>query len=135
MKQFRFRLDTVLNYKQQTLDNRLIEHGLAVSKAKRQEEVLDQVRNRLADCEAEYEQKKAEGMTVLEAVQYQNGIAVLERAVNKEAETLKKLRRIEEEKRMQVVEAKKETSTLEKLREIKREEYDSAMKKAEEKMR
>ena len=73
-------------------------------------------------------------MTVLEAVQYQNGIAVLERAVNKEAETLKKLRRIEEEKRMQVVEAKKETTTLEKLREIKREEYDSAMKKAEEKM-
>ena len=29
MKKFRFQLDTVLGYKQQVLDNRLVEHGAA----------------------------------------------------------------------------------------------------------
>lgn len=134
MKQFQFRLDTVLNYKQQILETRLIEHGAAVNLVKRQEEVLAQTRRRLTDCEKEYGRQKAGGLSVAEAMKYQNGVQVLERSVLREAEILAKLRRAEEEKRLRVVEAKKETSSLEKLREKREEEYIDAVRKAEEKL-
>lgn len=134
MKQFQFRLDTVLNYKQQTLDSRLVEHGLAIGQVKRQEEVLASARGRLAACEAEYNWKKAEGLTIAKAQEYQMGLQALERIVLREAEELKKLKKLEEEKRLLVVEAKKETSSLEKLKEIKHDEYLEAEKKAEEKL-
>ena len=58
MKKFHFQLDTVLGYKQQVLDNRLVEHGAAVAQVTRQEAVLDDARNRRSDYEAEFEQKK-----------------------------------------------------------------------------
>ena len=47
---------------------------------------------------------------------------------------LEDLRRQEEAKRAQVVEAKKETASIEKLREKKLESYNKAMQKSEEAM-
>ena len=133
MKKFRFQLDTVLRYKTQVLDIRLAEHGTALAQVRRQEGVLEQAtKNRIA-CEEEYRQKKAEGLTIAEAMKYETGIEVLERTVRREAGKLKELQKIEEEKRARLVEAKQETQSLEKLREIKRGEYDAAAAKAEEK--
>lgn len=134
MKQFQFRLDTVLHYKEQILDTRLVEHGRAVSQAKAQEQVLAKAVNKLRTCEAEYECRKSEGMTAMNALQYQSGLQALERSVKREEETLKSLRKIEEEKRSLVAAARRETSSLEKLRERKEDEYNTAEKKADERM-
>ncbi|RKJ42097.1 flagellar export protein FliJ [Acutalibacter sp. 1XD8-33] len=133
MKKFRFQLDTVLRYKTQILDIRLAEHGTALAQVRKQEGVLEQAtRNRVA-CEEEYRQKKAEGLTIADAMKYETGIEVLERTVRREAEKLRELRKLEEEKRARLVEAKQETQSLEKLKDIKRGEYDAAAAKAEEK--
>ena len=53
--------------------------------------------------------------------------------MRREAEKLRELRKLEEEKRARLVEAKQETQSLEKLKDIKRGEYDAAAAKAEEK--
>lgn len=134
MKKFKFQLDTVLRYKGQVLDTRLAEHGAVLAQVHRQEEVREAAEKNLLDCEAEYREKQATGMTVVEAMKYQTGIEVLEKALEREEEKLKRLQQLEEEKRARVVEAKQETSTLERLKEIKREEYDHALSKEEEKL-
>ena len=132
MKKFHFQLDTVLGYKQQVLDNRLVEHGAAVAQVTRQEAVLDDARNRRSDYEAEFEQKKTEGMTMFEALKYQHCMQALVNEVERETERLARLRRIEEEKRARVVESRVETKTLEKLKEIKLQDYNHAIQKDEE---
>ncbi len=133
MKKFRFQLDTVLRYKNQMLDIRLAEHGTALAAVRRQETVLEQAIQNRVDCEEEYRQKKAEGLTIADSMKYETGIEVLERRVQREAGLLKELRKAEEEKRRLLVEAKQETQSLEKLKDIKRGEYDAAVAKAEEK--
>ncbi len=133
MKKFKFQLDTVLKYKTQVLDIRLAEHGTALANVRRQEVVLEQaVKNRTA-CEDEYREMKALGLTIADAMKYETGIQVLQRTVLRETEKLKELRKIEEQKRAALVEAKQETQSLEKLKEMKRGEYDSMIAKAEEK--
>ena len=133
MKKFRFQLDTVLRYKNQMLDIRLAEHGTALAAVRRQETVLEQAIQNRVDCEEEYRQKKAEGLTIADSMKYETGIEVLERRVQRETGLLKELRKAEEEKRRLLVEAKQETQSLEKLKDIKRGEYDAAVAKAEEK--
>lgn len=133
MKKFKFQLDTVLRYKNQVLDIRLAEHGSALAAVRRQEGILERAIQNRVDCEEEYRQKKAEGITVADSMKYETGIEVLEGAVRREAGLLKELQKDEEKKRARLVEARKETQSLEKLKELKREEYDFALAKAEEK--
>lgn len=133
MKKFKFQLDTVLRYKTQVLDIRLAEHGTALAAVRRQEAVLEQAKQNRMACEEEYRQKKAEGLTIADAMKYETGIEVLERTVQREAAKLRECQKIEEQKRAALVEAKQETQSLEKLKDIKRGEYDSAVAKAEEK--
>ncbi len=132
MKKFRFQLDTVLGYKQQVLDNRLVEHGAAVAQVTRQEAVLDDAQGRRAGYEAEFRQRQAEGMTMFEALKYQNCMQALVQEIERETEKLAQLRRIEEEKRARVVESRVETKTLEKLKEIKLQDYNYDLRRDEE---
>lgn len=133
MKKFKFQLDTVLRYKTQVLDIRLAEHGTALANVRRQEGVLEQAISNRTACEEEYREMKERGLTVADAMKYETGIQVLQRTVQRETEKLKELRRIEEQRRAALVEAKQETQSLEKLREMKRGEYDSMVAKAQEK--
>ena len=133
MKKFKFQLDTVLRYKTQVLDIRLAEHGTALANVRRQEGVLEQAISHRTACEEEYREMKELGLTIAEAMKYETGIEVLQRTVLRETEKLKELRKIEEQRRAALVQAKQETQSLEKLREIKRGEYDSMVAKAEEK--
>ncbi len=132
MKKFQFQLDTVMDYKQQVLENRLVEHGAAAAAANAQQEVLDAVQNRRTEYEEEYRRKKAEGLNILELLQFQDCLQALEREERREADKLRQLRRVEEEKRSRVIESRQETATLEKLRDIKHKEYLKAVQKDEE---
>ena len=96
MKKFKFQLDTVLRYKTQVLDIRLAEHGTALAQVRRQETVLEQARQNLLDCEEEYRQKKAEGITIVEAMKYETGIEVLAKALKRELAKLRDLQKVEE---------------------------------------
>ncbi len=134
MKKFKFSLDSVLSYKQQVLDALKGEHAAILAQVREQEDVLEAAWQAYRDCNEEYRQRKAEGITVMDAMFYQNGLRVLERDIQRETDRLEELRRQEEAKRQEVVDAKIDTSSIEKLREHKLEDYHKAVQKAEESM-
>ena len=132
MKKFKFSLDSVLSYKQQVLDALQGEHAAILAQVRAQEEVLEAVWQEYRDCDDEYRQRKAEGMTIADALFYQNGLRVLEQDIQRETDKLEALRKKEEKKRQEVVDAKIDTSSIEKLKEHKLEDYHKAVQKNEE---
>lgn len=132
MKRFQFSLEPVLGYKHQVLEARKIEHASAISAVRQQEEILCAAENRYALLNQTYRDKKAGGMTVAEAISYENSLRSLEAEIRREEERLEELNRREAEKRGLVVEARKDTSSLEKLREHKLESYRKEEQKSEE---
>ena len=134
MKKFQFSLDSVLSFKQQVLDALKGEHAEILAQVRAQEDVLEAVWQEYRDCNEEYSQRKAEGMTITDALVYQNGLRALEYDIQRETDKLEELRRKEEKKRQEVVDAKIDTSSIEKLKEHKLEDYNKAVQKDEEKL-
>ena len=134
MKKFKFSLDSVLSYKQQVLDALKGEHAEILAQVHAQEDVLEAVWQEYRDCNEEYCRRKTEGMTITDALVYQNGLRVLDRNIQRETDKLEELRRKEEKKRQEVVDAKIDTSSIEKLKEHKLEDYNKAVQKDEEKL-
>lgn len=132
MKRFQFQLETVLDYKQQALDALMIEHGAAQEQVRRQTAVRDEAAARLRTFDDEYAQKKAAGLTALEAMECQACLQTLEKNLRQAEEELLRLQKVEEARRLRVVEARKESFSLEKLREIRKAEFTAAVQKAEE---
>ena len=132
MKKFKFALDSVLSYKQQVLDALKGEHAAILAQVREQEERLETVRKEYRDYDAEYTQRKTEGITIADAMIYQGGLRALERDIQRETDRLEELRKQEEAKRQEVVDAKIDTSSIEKLKEHKLEDYNKAVQKAEE---
>ena len=133
MKRFRFQLESVLDYKQQTLDSLMSELSEAQARAAAQEAARDEAAERLATYDAEFAEKRAAGFTNLEAVEYEGGQRVLEQRLQREQKLLEQRQKELEAKRQQVVEARQETHAIEKLKEIRRGEYDYAAAKEDEK--
>ena len=132
MKKFRFSLETVLDYKQQILDSLRAEHGAILARVRAQEEELEKLEEEYRELDEEFSQRKIEGLTILEAMQYEQYLRASEREIQEAAALLEKLRRQEEAKRAEVVAAKQDTSSLEKLREKKLDLYNKAVQKSEE---
>lgn len=132
MKKFKFSLDSVLSYKEQVLDALKGEHAAILVKVREQEDYLEGLWQKYRDYNAEYSQRKLEGMTILDATIYQSGLRHMEAVIQQETEQLEKLHKEEEAKRQEVVEAKKETASLDKLKEKKLDIYNKSVQKAEE---
>lgn len=132
MKKFRFSLETVLDYKQQALDAIRAEHGAILARVRAQEQVIEDLEAEHRQADGEFTRRKLEGINIVDAMSYEAYLRSLERKLREEYYKLEKLRRMEEQKRTQVVEARKETATIEKLREHKLEDYRKAEQKDEE---
>lgn len=132
MKKFKFSLDSVLSYKEQILESLQGEHAAILAQVREQEGVLEAVWQEYRDCDDEYRQRKAEGITIADAMFYQNGLRVLEADIQRETEKLEELKKQEEAKRQEVVDAKIDTSSIEKLKEKKLELYNKEVAKGEE---
>ena len=132
MKKFKFSLDSVLSYKQQVLDALKGEHAVILGQVREQEAVLEAVWQAYRDCNSEFSQRKAEGMSIADAMFYENGLRALEVEIQRETDKLAELQKKEEAKRQEVVDAKIDTSSIEKLKEHKLEDYNKAVQKAEE---
>ena len=132
MKKFRFSLETVLDYKNQALDALRAEHGAILAQVRAQEQVIEGLETEYHSADADFTQRKLEGINILDAMSYEQYLRSLERKLQEEYRKLDRLRKREEEKRTQVVEARKETATIEKLKEHKLEDYRKAEQKAEE---
>ena len=134
MKKFRFSLETVLDYKQQVLDALQKEHGVIMAQVKEQEEYLAGLEADYRDMDAEFCQRKREGITILDAMRYEQYLRAMERQIQQAVYRLEELRRQEEAKRLEVVAAKQDTSSIEKLKEKKLDSYNKAVQKSEEAM-
>ena len=132
MKRFRFSLETVLDYKNQALDALRAEHGAILAQVRAQERVIADLEAEHREADEDFTQRKLEGINVLDALSFEQYLRALERKLQVEYYKLEELRRREERKRDQVVEARKETATIEKLREHKLDSYRKAEQKAEE---
>ena len=132
MKKFRFSLETVLDYKQEVLSALQTEHAAILARVHAQEDLLERLEGEYQELNEEFTQRKLEGITILDAMQYEQYLRAAEREIEVAAAKLEKLRQEAEEKRNEVVEAKKETSSIEKLREKKLDSYNKAVQKSEE---
>lgn len=132
MKKFRFSLETVLDYKQQALDSLRAEHAAILAQVRAQEEVIEGLEEEHRQADADFTQRKLEGINIVDAMSYETYLRSLEQKLREEYRKLERLRHMEEQKRTQVVEARKETATIEKLREHKLDSYRKAEQKAEE---
>ena len=134
MKKFRFSLETVMEYKQQVLDSLQAEHGAILAKVRRQEELIEELEAAYRHLAQEFNRRKLEGISILDAMKYEQYLRSSERQLEEAYQHLAKLQKQEEAKRDEVVEAKKETSSIEKLREKKLEGDNKAVQKSEEAM-
>ena len=134
MKKFRFSLETVLEYKEQVLDALQKEHGIIMAQVKEQEEYLEGLEMDYRDMDAEFCQRKIEGMAILDAMRYEQYLRAMERQIQQAVLRLEELRRQEEAKRLEVVAAKQDTSSIEKLKDKKLDSYNKAVQKSEEAM-
>jgi len=132
MKKFRFSLETVLEYKQQVLESLQAEHGAILARIREQEAYIDEIEAAYRHLNGEFNRRKSEGISILDAMKYEQYLRAREREIEEAYAVLRDLQKQEEAKRNQVVEAKKETSSIEKLREKKLEVYNKAVQKSEE---
>lgn len=134
MKRFQFQLQSVLDFKQKALEDLMVELDQALSRMMAQEYKRDQAQERLTDYDLSFAQKRAEGFTNIDALEYEAGQQVLLRRLRQEQQLLEQRERELEAKREQVIDARQETRAIEKLKELRRGEYDAAALKEEEKM-
>lgn len=132
MKKFRFSLETVLEYKQQVLETLQTEHGAILARVREQEKHIEELEAAYRALSHEFNRRKEEGLTILDAIKYEQYLRSSERQIEEAYEHLRQLQKQAEKKRAEVVEAKKETSSIEKLREKKLEGYNKAIQKSEE---
>lgn len=132
MKKFSFQLESVMNFKNQRLENKKAEHAKIIAMVNDQNEKIDSLLERFKSINNEYNEKKMAGIVIIEAMEYSGYLYKLEVEIQQAKRHLEELKRKEEEKRSEVVEVKIETSTLEKLKEKKLEIYNKEVQKSEE---
>ena len=81
MKKFRFSLETVLDYKQEVLSALQTEHATVLARVHAQEELLEELENYYRELDAEFTERKLEGITILDAMQYEQYLRATERQI------------------------------------------------------
>lgn len=132
MKKFAFKLESVMNFKNQSLENKKAEHAQAIAKVNAQNDRIHSMLQRFSDVNEEFNLKKTTGISVTEALEYSGYLYKLEVEIQNERKILAQLQKIEEDKRSEVVKMKIETSTLEKLKEKNLAQYQKEEQKKEE---
>lgn len=132
MKQFKYRLETVLDYKTQVLDNLKSEHAVIIQSVNQKQEEIRGLHRELTGIESEFDRTKEAGTTIQNYRLFDMCIGRMEEIIDEEKERLKVLRKKEEEKKQEVITAKVDTSKFERLKDKKYKEYQKEVAKADE---
>lgn len=132
MKKFTFGLDTVLDYKNQVLSNLKLEHGKIIAELNQQEAILEDLKKRYFEYVNDFNAKKLSGITIIEARAFEMYIKQIDDQIKFQTNKIAQIRKLEEKKRQEVIEAKREAAAIEKLKEKKIEQYNKDVKKKEE---
>ena len=132
MKRFEYRLETVLDYKTQVLDNLKTEHAAIMQNINKKQAQIRSLKQELTGYESEFDEVKVAGATIENYRLFDMCIGRMEQIIDEEKERLQVLRRQEDAKKQEVIEAKVDTSRYEKLKDRKLREYQKAVAKADE---
>lgn len=132
MKKFQFGLDRVLDYRQRILEGRQNEYATAARQVQEQQARLDAVQARYQDLNDRFREEAAAGITIADAVSYENGLRGLEREIARETQTLQRLEREAKEKRQRMLQAYMDATVLERLKEKQRDAYQKEVQKRDE---
>ena len=132
MKRFEYRLETVLDYKTQVLDNLKTDHAAIMQNVNKKQEQIRSLKQELTGYESEFDEVKVAGATIENYRLFDMCIGRMEQIIDEEKERLQVLRRQEDAKKQEVIEAKVDTSRYEKLKDRKLREYQKAVAKADE---
>ncbi len=132
MKKFSFSLETVLNYKEQALGNLKNEHAQCLQKVRKQEQVIEDLRDSSKKTARELRESTLAGQNINFIRHVGLYLERMEEKIKEESETLLKYRQEESKKRAEMIVAKQEHSSLEKLKEKKLEQYEAQVQKKEE---
>lgn len=132
MKKFRFGLDSVLDYRQQVLDGLQGEYAKALERVRQQQARKEAVELEYARVNREFRERAAEGISIADAMGYENRLRVLEQEIARETKRLQELQQEAEVKRGQVMQAHVDTRILERLKEKKLRDYHKDVQKSEE---
>lgn len=132
MKRFAYRLETVLDYKTQVLDNLKTEHAVIIQNVNKKKEQIRSLKQELTGYENEFDDIKVAGATIENYRLFDMCIGRMEEIIDEEKEHLSVLKKQEDAKKQEVIEAKVDTSRYEKLKDRKFREYQKAVAKADE---
>ena len=96
MKKFRFSLETVLDYKQQVLATLQTEHGAILAQIRAQEQHIEELEAAYRHLAQEFNRRKLEGISILDAMKYEQYLRAMERQIQQAILRLEDLRRLEE---------------------------------------
>ena len=132
MKKFQFGLDRVLDYRQRILEGRQNEYATATRWVQEQQARLDAVQERYQSLNNRFREEAAAGITIADAMSYENGLRVLEREIARETQTLQRLEQEAKEKRQRMLQAYMDATVLERLKEKQRDAYEKEVQKRDE---
>ncbi|MBE5982609.1 MAG: flagellar export protein FliJ [Paenibacillaceae bacterium] len=132
MKKFNFPLNTVLNYKDQVLENLKTEHAQILADIAQQERRIEELMEKSQSAAIRYREDTQCGVTVNIMREYERYITFIQQRIVAEQGILLKLKKKEEQKRAEVIEAKKEKASIDKLKEKKLDQYNKEVLKSEE---
>lgn len=132
MKKFQFGLDRVLDYRQRILEGRQNEYATATRRVQEQQAKLDAVQERYQSLNNRFREEAAAGITIADAMSYENGLRVLEREIARETQTLQRLEHEAKEKRQRMLQAYMDATVLERLKEKQRDAYEKEVQKRDE---
>lgn len=132
MKKFNFPLNTVLNYKDQVLENLKTEHAQILADIAQQERRIEELMVKSQSAAIRYREDTQCGVTVNIMREYERYITFIQQRIVAEQGILLKLTKKEEQKRTEVIEAKKEKASIDKLKEKKLDQYNKEVLKSEE---
>ena len=122
----------MLDYKTQVLDNLKTEHAAIMQNVNKKQEQIRSLKQELTGYESEFDEVKVAGATIENYRLFDMCIGRMEQIIDEEKERLQVLRRQEDAKKQEVIEAKVDTSRYEKLKDRKLREYQKAVAKADE---
>ena len=93
MKKFRFSLETVLDYKQQVLDALQVEHGAILARVRAQEDEIEEIEAAYRHLNQEFGRRKIEGITIVDAMKYEQYLRATERQLEEAYKRLEELRK------------------------------------------
>lgn len=133
MKRFEFRLQKVLNYKNQILESLKHEHSAILMQIYHQESIIHELNSSYsASCKKCDEEKASVAIKLEKVMQYESYLDGLNKRIEDELTVLADLRKKEEKKRAEVIIAKQDVESIEKLKEKQLDSYKRDLRTEQE---